>query len=307
MGYNANNDYRTSKGNIAPDFHWSGTDDAYNAREQLKRKVESDYSPARVVRPATRKYNCHAYGHANRHAWFNEIKRFIEDDYYPFTPGRLQVGDIVVYVKDNAITHSAKIISLSGNSISKLRSKWGAWPEVEHGETNVPSIYGSIVYYLRKRQNLLEENPQFIEEEGMERISDLIESLITEDREFELMLANTPEMAISIVKSFPEVTELVLYGDDTIDLISKAIAEQELSVDKSLPLLIVLADIATEKSKVTLVEAANKVSFAKAKDLSFGEIALSQYLSQFSEKSIEHTAKEAKSNLEALSKGKKGK
>jgi len=304
MGYNANNDYRTSKGNIAPDFHWSGTDDAYNAREQLKRTVESDYSPARVVRSATRKYNCHAYGHANRHAWFNDIKRFIEDDYYPFTPGTLRVNDIVVYVKDDAITHSAKIISLNGNSISKLRSKWGAWPEVEHGATNVPSVYGSIVYYLRKRQNLLDENPEFIEEVAMERISDLIESLSTEEKEFELLLANTPEMALRIVKGFPEVMELVLHGDDAADLIFKAISENALSIEKSLPLLIALADISTEKSKTALVDAGSKLNFAKNNDLSLGEIALSLYLSQLSGVNTEHTAKEAKNNLDALLKGK---
>ena len=73
MGYSAKSDYRTTKGNVAPDFHWSGSDDTYNDRARIKRVVESEFRPARVVRPATRKYNCHAYAHAGRHAWFNEI------------------------------------------------------------------------------------------------------------------------------------------------------------------------------------------------------------------------------------------
>lgn len=280
MGYTAKKDYKTSKGNVAPDMHWSGTDDMYDARAKYKQAVEKDYRPAKVVRPSTRKYNCHAYGHANRHAWFNDIKRFIEDDYFPYTPGTLQVDDIVIYVKNNQITHSAKISSLNGNRIKKLRSKWGAWPEVEHGKSNVPDIYGSIVYYLRKRNSLLEEIPDYIEYEGQERIDDLVESLLDEEIRFKVMQASTPEVALRVIRELPEVTELSLYGDYATDRIVKALSGNFESDDDKLQLFVSLAQISTAKSKIALGNAATEIKFASDKELGFGELVLGVLISE---------------------------
>lgn len=60
------------------------------------------------------------------------------------------VGDVVVYVKDGKHTHSAIVIGVSGNLITQLRSKWGAWSEVLHQLREVPLVYGEPLYLLRR-------------------------------------------------------------------------------------------------------------------------------------------------------------
>lgn len=253
MPYNANNDYRTSKGNVAPDYHWSGTDDTYNDRDQIKRVVERDFSPAQVVRPATRKYNCHAYAHAGSHAWFDEITKFLEDDYYPFTPGTLLVNDICVYVKSGQITHSAKIVQLNGNQIVNLRSKWGAWPEVIHAPNNVPNVYGSIVYYLRKRSRLVEDNPDFFTSDAMENIYDLIEELQSEEARMSLQLASTSNVAIAIAREQPALVGLLLHGDDAVAPLSEYLASDSSPHEARSLCALALSSIPTEAARAAFV------------------------------------------------------
>lgn len=257
MPYTPNSDWRTSKGNVAPDAHWSGADDAYNAREQLKREVESGFSGAVVVRDATRTYNCHAYVHAQRHAWFNDITRFIEDDYYPFTPGTLQVNDAVVYVKNNQITHSGSVIGLSGNQITRVRSKWGAYPEVEHPPGSVPSDYGSIVYYLRRRAKNMRDANEPDESELRDKVQDLLYQLTSSDRMRQLWLASTPEVAEKIVQGFPELTELQLYGT----LAANAVAENLKAVDdeRVIPLLVAVKRLNVQSMVPVLAEKVSQI------------------------------------------------
>lgn len=211
MTYNPNSDWRTSRGNVAPDFHWSGPDDAAAAYAQLKAEVERNYSGARVIGTSTKTYNCHAFVHASSHAWFNDIGPFLRDDYYPFTPGTLRLNDAVVYVKDGQITHSGFIIGLSGNTVTRVRSKWGAWPLVEHPPGSVPQIYGSIVYYLRKRDAVAVDDLGGEAETPLDA-SELIGRMLEPERLKELWLASTPPVAESIVKSWPEFSALQLIG-----------------------------------------------------------------------------------------------
>lgn len=213
MPYTANSDYRTSKGNVAPDFHWSGPDATPQQRQELKNKVEREYSPAKVVRDATLTYNCHAFAHANRHAWFNEITQFLRDDYYQFTPGTLKINDIVVYVKNGELTHSGVITQLSNNRPTEIRSKWGAWPEVTHPPEKIPSDYGAITYYLRRRDTMIASDPEILSINPSEKVDDLICSLISDERRVELLLASTNRVAELIISNFPEVVELQLYPD----------------------------------------------------------------------------------------------
>ena len=252
MPYSPNSDWRTSKNNIAPDAHWSGTDDTYNIRAQLKAMVEKNYPGAAVVRDATRTYNCHAYVHAQRHAWFNDIAPFLNDDYYPFTPGQLQLNDAVVYVKDAQITHSGFIIQLNGNQIIKVRSKWGAWPEVEHPPTSVPTVYGSIVYYLRRRSGAMIES-ELLDKELSNRIDDLIYQLTNDDAIAEYLLASTPAVAEAIVRSKAAFQELTLFGRAG----SKHVAQrlQETRGAALLPLALAVAENPTPEGKKGLARA----------------------------------------------------
>lgn len=228
MPYSANSDFRTSKGNVAPDFHWSGTDDAYQQRQALKNQVESQYSPARVVRDATRTYNCHAFAHANRHAWFNEITQFLRDDYYQFTPGTLRVGDVVVYVKNGELTHSGVITQLSNNRPTEIRSKWGAWPEVTHPPERVPDIYGPITYYLRRRETMLASDPEFASFNPSEKVDDLVYSLLSDERKTELLLASTVRVSELIISNFPEVAQLQFHSEVAGPVLEGRIADADL-------------------------------------------------------------------------------
>lgn len=257
MPYTPNSDYRTTQGNVAPDAHWSGPDDAYAAREQLKREVESQYSGTVVVRDATRTYNCHAYVHAQRHAWFDDITKFIEDDYYPFTPGTLRINDAVVYVKDNQITHSGYIIGLNNNQITKVRSKWGAYPEVEHPPGSVPSIYGSIVYYLRRRGTRLMDSNEPDDTQLSDKVDDLIYQITSSERIRQLWLASTPSIAEKIALGFPEVTELSLYGKLGKSALTRAIAE--LDDDRAIPVLVALKTMRVQECLPVLAEKVAKL------------------------------------------------
>lgn len=229
MPYNPNSDWRTTKGNVAPDAHWSGADDAAAAHAQLKAEVERNYSGAIVIGTATRNYNCHAFVHASSHAWFNDIGPFLRDDYYQFTPGTLQINDAVVYVKDGQITHSGFIVQLAGNSIIKVRSKWGAYPLVEHPPTSVPNIYGSIVYYLRRRSSaIMGASDMGVEAPAIET-HDLIAAMIGNERLKDLWLASTPDVAEMIVRGWPEFLALQIRGGLSMDIYKEK--EKDISSD----------------------------------------------------------------------------
>lgn len=212
MSYNPNSDWKTSKGNVAADSHWSGLDDAAAAHAQLKAEVERNYAGAVVVGTATRNYNCHAFVHASSHAWFNDIGPFLRDDYYQFTPGTLQLNDAVVYVKDGQITHSGFIVQLAANNILKIRSKWGAYPLVEHPPTSVPSIYGSIVYYLRRRSAAILGDSEVVDGAAEVDIGNLISAMLGPERVKDLWLASTPQLAEKIVLGWPEFIALQVRG-----------------------------------------------------------------------------------------------
>ena len=212
MSYQAKTDWRTSKNNIAPDFHWVGSDLTPDERRWLRDRVEREYPGARVVRDATKIYNCHAYAHAARHAWFDEIEAFLRDDYYPFTPGTLRRGDIVVYAKGGYLTHSGVITQLSGSSIVEVRSKWGQWPESLHAPENVPAEYGPITYYLRKRGTRTMDEGEPSDDVLDERVQDLLIGLGREERLARVKLASTPLAARLIVAELPEMGELLLHG-----------------------------------------------------------------------------------------------
>ena len=227
MSYKPYSDWQTSKGNIAPHFHWNGQDMSPQDKKRLRYTVEREYLGARVLRDATYVYNCHGYAHAARHAWFDDITQFVEDDYYPFTPGTLFVGDIVVYSDGYILTHSAVISRLSGNSIVEVRSKWGQWPEILHAPETVPNEYGSIMYYLRRRGTRTTEEIEPSEDAVRERIEDLLISVAREERLERIALASTPAMARSIVARFPEMGELQLYGSKAGPAIRDRLADAE--------------------------------------------------------------------------------
>lgn len=201
------NDYKTSKGTTVPHFHHTGADGPYNDREALKRLVEQDYPPSKVVGDATDRYNCHGYAHAASHAWFEDVAIFLQDDYEQFTPGTLQLGDIVVYEKDGERTHSGVITALHENKAVEIRSKWGAWPLVRHLPDIVPEEYGGIRYYLRKRT-------------AMQRTSDVLPAILADATMMDrLGLASTPGV-------FEQISRSILSRELAADFVAKARSAQ---------------------------------------------------------------------------------
>ena len=240
MPWDDRKDYKTSKGRTAPDRHWIGQDDLYRDRQYIKQYIEETYTGSKVVRAATQTYNCHGYIHAARHAWFNEITRFLEDDYAPFTPGTLQKDDVVVYWKNDQATHSAKITQLSGNSIVQLRSKWGALSEVLHGPNNVPKQYGDIHWYLRRRDLLLKDDPDYFDVTEQEDIDDLIVALLDRTGTLEVHLASTIDVILHSYRSFSETTALALYGERGEKKLLDTISKLD-SLESALPILVALS------------------------------------------------------------------
>ena len=225
--YENNTDWRTSRGNVAPDLHLVSPDVTPQQQRYLRERVEREYAGARVVRDATATYNCHAYAHAQRHAWFNLIDQFIEDDYYPFSPGQLLIGDIVVYASAGSITHSGVITRLSATGIVEVRSKWGQWPEILHAPGTVTAAYGTITWYLRKRGTRTMEGLEPTDEELREKIEDLLFSLTGEERLSRIALASTPTAARVIVAQFPEMAELLLHGSRAARAVSDRLPAAE--------------------------------------------------------------------------------
>jgi hypothetical protein len=170
-------------------------------------------------------------------AWFEDLRPFLNDDYYPFTPGTQRLNDAVIYVKDGQITHSGFIIQLSGNTIVKIRSKWGALGVIEHSPGTVPADYGNIVYYLRKRGTLLATS------DADNKIQSLLDEFLGDENQMRLLLASTVDVATSIVRTFPQFVELQLYGDTA----ASELAQRILSANETqlLPLLVLSRSLHT--------------------------------------------------------------
>lgn len=210
-------DWRTTKGNLVRHLHLKGEDDARILHPLLADQVLRTWPSNTILKTATDNYNCHGYAHTNSHAWFNNDSvygRFMQDDYYQFTPTKLKSGDIVVYgTLDNAL-HSAVVKSTDGGvRATELWSKWGKYPLISHNETNVPSEYGNIAFYMRKRSPILTEDDREVEIiEAREKTRSLLDKVLVQKSKFSVMLANSTDTVEHHIRSIPHLLELRLTG-----------------------------------------------------------------------------------------------
>lgn len=147
--------FNTSQGNDVPHCHIPNYPcEEHNhtpAEAQAARDWMAVHFPnADEIRVPSLRYNCHGYAYADAHGWFNYPDLFIADDFSEVPLDSPKKHDVVLYVNDGVLMHSAIIKSVSGGSIKKLRSKWGGGPAVVHSLTDVPAVYGQPTHLLRR-------------------------------------------------------------------------------------------------------------------------------------------------------------
>lgn len=66
--------------------------------------------------------------------------------------GGSKVGDIVVYMDANGVTHSGNVtmVDAMGNP-TEIESKWGRMAKYKHAPDKVPPGYGTPMYYSTTR------------------------------------------------------------------------------------------------------------------------------------------------------------
>lgn len=252
--YTPQQDFSTTMGRVVPDGHLTSGEWSPTEKAQHKETVENGFPGAIVVREATKTYNCHAFAHAGRHAWFNDPVPFMEDDYLQSTPAHLQVGDAVVYMTGGVHTHSGVITQVTaGGQAQQVRSKWGKWPEVLHAPTNVPADYGSIVYYLRRKslKAMPEDEALALEMKAVEQIDDLIFMVTGEGRLQSLDLASSHAAAERAVTGFPEVSLLAQYGRAAAQRILERL--ESFTPRQRIPLIFVLARLRHQEALPVVV------------------------------------------------------
>ena len=264
--YSANTDFRTSKGNVAPDLHLVSGELTPAQIDDAASWINAQFPAASVVRDATCTYNCHGYAHAARHAWFNSVDQFLADDYEQYTPATLQVDDRVVYTNGGVVQHSGIITQTVGSTAQQIRSKWGMMSEVLHSATDVPSSYGAITYYLRPRGRLSVTETEQSDRRRAERIDDLVFQVTSREVMTLVRLASTPEALIASLRAIPVFTELQLAGNDAVRALRTALARAEGS--SVIPLFFaagvmrnpeVLEDLARHRALLTHVSMGSEV------------------------------------------------
>ena len=133
-----------------PDFPCNDRETTQEERKQAREWMERNFPNNTVLRVASWKYNCHGYAYSGAHAWFNYPEMFIDDDFAEVPLETARVGDVVLYMNDDELTHSAIVHSVSGGKIKKVRGKWGAMPAVKHAPEDVMPGYGAPARLLRR-------------------------------------------------------------------------------------------------------------------------------------------------------------
>jgi hypothetical protein len=117
------------------------------------RELAAEINPeANEISPPTAEFNCHGFAYADSHGWFNHPRRFFEDDFDRMPLASARTNDIVVYMNDDTIMHSARITRMQDGQIHRLRSKWGNLALLSHSLDGVPDVYGEPTHILRRRE-----------------------------------------------------------------------------------------------------------------------------------------------------------
>lgn len=117
------------------------------------REMAIEINPNAVeISPPTARFNCHAFAYADKHGWFNHPERFMEDDFDQLSLASARKDDVLVYMSDGTLMHSAKITRVVSGTIVELESKWGELALLSHSLRGVPAVYGEPSHVLRRRE-----------------------------------------------------------------------------------------------------------------------------------------------------------
>jgi hypothetical protein len=180
--------------------------------------MERHFPNAVEKKQASCNYNCHGFTLANRHGWFDDPTRFLEDDFEKIAMNEARVGDLLIYKKGDRIAHSASVTKVFEGRILKVRSKWGAQSEVIHHPDDVDDDFGCPNSLYRKRSDaeppdFKDDDLDFTDAEAVNIfIRNAFERLSEPNVYLKLMIASTPEVARSIIADLPGVSELIRIG-----------------------------------------------------------------------------------------------
>lgn len=219
----------------------------------------------------TREYNCHGFAVASSHGWYHHPQRFFEDDYdsLPLSSSPL-IGDIVVYrhAGNPDPMHTAVVMEVSNNQITRVRSKWAAWKVFDHALADVPWSFGIPDSLLRRKTDpvpnvALVGEITMTEESTQEIIDRAIRNLSDPHVYLEVVLASTPEVAKIIIESLPGVRELIALGTEATPSVVQYLKSEETqaSEERASIALYILERIPTENSTDLIASAIRERKF----------------------------------------------
>lgn len=147
---------KTPSGKVVPSssYYYDRTELTTNEKNEIKSSVISRYPKATILRNPTNKYNCHSYAWYSQSTtnkiWLNSCLTYKLDSKSYTGTLFVQANNKVVYGGD---LHSGIVYNTNGDSTgytSKIRSKWGSGPLMEHSILYTPSSYGASVAFFKR-------------------------------------------------------------------------------------------------------------------------------------------------------------
>jgi hypothetical protein len=255
--------FKTSQGRWVKHCHLGqqyceSTEHSPAKKQEIRDWIRRHHPDAVETNEPSNKYNCIGFALARSHGWFLDYEMFFTDDCFTTSFASPAVGDVVRYDRDGVFMHVAKVSSVTGNKITRVRSKWANGPELSHDLLDLISDFGLPVGLLRPRSgvipfigSIIDEVPQyegFIHGEDLsfseiivdvrvgplddvqggdamseksinEAIQESLARLLDPDVYIKVNFASTPEAARKIIERLPGVSELIEIGPDSTDAV----------------------------------------------------------------------------------------
>lgn len=164
-------------------------------------------------------FNCHGFSFADSHGFFFDPTLFISDDHFEVPLSQPRIDDVLVYINGILQAHSARVIEVNDNQITRVRSKWGSMGLVEHAPDDVSPDYGPPTRLFRR--NVVGETHVFLTEslvmeevDKQAAIDEAVTKFIDPSVQYRVMLASSPEVAKLIIERLPGVQELLALGSE---------------------------------------------------------------------------------------------